>query len=50
MTKNFVTTMKVRAIEPNKYGIVLTYKNGDKIGCLVSEARIFEIIDKIPIR
>ena len=48
--KDIIIAMKVRAIEPNKYSVVLTHGNGDKTGSLVSEARVFEIIDEMKIR
>ena len=48
--EDIITTMKVRSIEPNKYGVVLTHENGDKTGSIVSAARVFEIIDEIRIR
>lgn len=48
--KDIITAMRVRAIETNKYSVVLTHGNGDKTGYLVSKARVFEMIDELKIR
>lgn len=46
---NPVTSMDVRAVEHNKISVVITHKNGEKIGNIMSAARAVEIIDELVI-
>jgi precorrin-6B methylase 2 len=45
--KNIVTSMKVRAIERNKIAVVITHKNGERTGGVMTAGRAVELIDDL---
>ncbi len=44
---NIVTSIKARDLAPDKYAVVVTYKDGARVGCLTTYSRLIEIIDDI---
>ncbi len=44
---NSITSIKARDLAPDKYAVVITYKDGERIGCLTTYSRLIEIIDDV---